>query len=205
MLIRHAAPSRVEWSRKTRKVTSDFQVVFSKARVSKPDYLFLCKSIQRNLDGVGLLKANHLIGVCSLLGLLPLSLFSQIEGGAAKAHAVLHSHHPNTPAREEAMDNIHYAIESAAGRELTRRCSENSFCKVGRILSGSDARFRDLVDKTFPLVLFQDGALTLTNMAGTKTTTCPSVFSVNNDGSLSPNLHIPMPTAKIAAWMAQYL
>jgi hypothetical protein len=97
------------------------------------------------------------------------------------------------------MDNIHCAIEWSAGRERTKCCSENSFCKVGRILSGSDARFRDLVDKTFPLALFRDGALTLTNMAGTKTTTCPSVFSVNNDGSLSPNQHIPMPTAKKAA------
>jgi hypothetical protein len=115
--------------------------------------VFVFKSTQRNLDGVGPLKANHLIGICSLLGLLPLSLFSQMEGGAAKAHTVLQSHHPNTPAREEAMDNIHYAIELSAGRELTKRCSENSFCKVARFLSGSDPRFRDLVDKTFPLVL----------------------------------------------------
>ncbi len=201
----YSAPSRVEWSRKTRKMASDFQVVFSKARVSKPDCVFVFKSIQQNLDGVGPLKANHLISICSLLGLLPLSLFSQVEGGAVKAHKALQSHHPNTPAREEAMDNVHCAIESWAGRELTKSCSENSFCKVGRVLSGSDARCRDLVDKMFPLVLFRDGALTLTNMAGTKTTTCPSMFSVNNDGSLSPNRHIPMPTAKKSAWMTQHL
>jgi hypothetical protein len=53
------------------------------------------------------------MGILSALGLLPLSWFPLVSGGAKKAYKYLETRYPNSvPDKEECMKNVHHAIEA---------------------------------------------------------------------------------------------
>ena len=76
-------------------VADEFEVVTGKAskeeKIGLEDYKRVHCRINK-IPGIGCLLANHLIGIAVIVGVLPLSLFSFIDGGAKKFYEGLEKH-----------------------------------------------------------------------------------------------------------------
>ena len=169
---------------------------------SQTDYDEVYKRIKAELDGVGPLRTNHLIGISCIIGLLPLSLFKMVNGGCNKAYDTMKNLFPESiPSKSDVLENVHHLIETTIGRSVTRRYSENTLCKSGRVMSGSDKRFWDIFDPRFPLFRVKEDSIVLFAKDGT-CKTVNSVFEIQN-GCVTPQVRLLFKKSKTSRpWMA---
>mgnify|MGYP000388264796 CR=1 FL=1 len=100
---------------------------------------------------VDLLITNHILGICSCLGLLPTWVRSEIEVSATKSRYIQwfleYFTLPSCPdTLEQIMENLRSTLSSRYGVLFTRRKLENILCKVYRNRTGStsDQKYYDL-------------------------------------------------------------
>ena len=169
---------------------------------SQMDYDEVYKRIKAELDGVGPLRTNHLIGISCIIGLLPLSLFKMVNGGCNKAYDTMKNLFPESiPSKSDVLENVHHLIETTIGWSVTRRYLENTLCKSGRVMSGSDKRFWDIFDPRFPLFRVKEDSIVLFAKDGT-CKTVNSVFEIQN-GCVTPQVRLLFKKSKTSRpWMA---
>ena len=75
--------SRRDWREAIERLVCEFELVRRLPKIEQEDYNRLHRHIQR-IPMVGTLSSNHIIGICSIVGILPLSMFPLVNGGADK-------------------------------------------------------------------------------------------------------------------------
>jgi hypothetical protein len=104
------------------------------------------RKIQAHINRVGDLRSNHLMGILSVLGFIPLAWFPLVSGGAKKTYAHLELVYLNSvPVKEECMVDVRHLIEWKLGRPVCMRYAENTLCKCGRFCNGCDGQYWDLI------------------------------------------------------------
>lgn len=111
----------------------------------------ITKAFCSNTDNCDLLVTNHVLGICSCLGLLPSWVRGEIEVSATSRYMKWFLNRFNLPSGPDTMEQItetiKHALGSCYGVPFSRRKVENVLCKVyrNRTDSTSDKRFCDLV------------------------------------------------------------
>ena len=96
------------------------------------------------IPDVGSLFANHIIGITCIVGILPLSLFKMIGGGAKKFYEKLEDSLKGIklPPKDEVLKNVkHLAENFMDSQKLNKQIRENVGCKVGQMISNTDICF----------------------------------------------------------------
>jgi hypothetical protein len=183
-----SAVGKQEWMRSVRRCVQVLSDCRSLPRTPTiVDYNVARRTIQGEIGRVGDLRSNHLMGILSVLGFLPLTWFPLTSGGANKAYAYLETKYPNSvPGQEECFKNVHHAIEAKLGRRVSIRYAENAWCKSGRILSGSDGQFWDLIDPRFPLFVVRGNSILLFARSGSEHSI--SAFFTLIDGTVTTGM-----------------
>lgn len=113
-------------------------------------YKKLRKHFCSNTVNVDLLVTNHVLGICSCIGLLPAWVRNEIEVSSSSRYMRWFLGEFEIPSGPESLDQIteslRHALEYRFGILFSRRTIENILCKVyrNRTKSTSDARFCDL-------------------------------------------------------------
>ena len=169
--------------------------------MNQDDYNGIHRRIMAEFNGVGNLRANHLSGMATILGLLPLSLFKFVDGGATKAYETIKViYGKEVPNKEETINNVHHLMETIIGHHVTRRYAENTFCKVGRIICNSDKKYYDIIDTRFPLLRVKGGKINLMYKKDDNDA-IDCIFDVADDSAI-PVLPSKSKRKRSRAWMA---
>jgi hypothetical protein len=129
------------------------------------------RKIQAQINRVGNLRSNHLMGILSVLGFIPLSWFPLVSVGPKKVYAHLELVYPNSaPGKEECMVDVRHLIEWKLGRPVSMRYDENMLCKCGRFWNGCDGQYWDLIAPLFPLFSVRQKNIVLVERSGKKRT-----------------------------------
>ena len=190
-----------DWSQAVDIVTEEIVKIRSSKSVSLAGYKRLLKTIQ-TIPSIGVLFANHVIGIASVVGIVPLELYSYIDGGASKFYTRLKREFPNEklPPKEDVINNIRYMAEMVMDQHLSIRIGENISCKIGRILSSTDNRFWDIWEAMFPTFhVHYKGREVVTSIG----TTTGSIYSYNNN-VWSTTLELPNLITSKRVWMEFY-
>ena len=125
-------------------------------------YLELCNQMQF-LENVGPLIVHHMMGLASILGLLPLGFFEfkyQHPTHVLKDYKSRYG--SNLPTADEMFRRLRLCCKSILMYHPTERSGENIWCKIGRLLPGKngkkravDAQFADMIVPDFPLLVVQ--------------------------------------------------
>ena len=152
------------------------------------------------LSGVGDLRANHLIGLGAIIGFVPIHMFDMCDGGADKAYeAVKTVYGRNVPSKDATMDNIHHLMEKTMGRNLSRRYSENAFCKIGRVIVDSDKLYRDILDTRFPIIRVENSTVKVISKKETEDV-FTSLFEIKTN-AVTPKIKKTPKKGKARPWM----
>ena len=149
------------------EVAAEFQVVNKLVSRGKKLTQLHYDKLHRNvmkIPGIRALSCHHVIGVAAIVGIVPLSLFPFVQGGAKKFYTDLEKHfrqhnqqlnddemHITLPEKEVVIENVAYLAKELFGYGyIFIRNGENISCKIGRILTGFDTRFWDIWERHFP-------------------------------------------------------
>ena len=114
--------TKSEWKEAMLELTGEFDIVRRKAsdRADKETYNRLYRRILK-IPGIGELATNHVIGVATIVGLVPLSYFPLVNGGADKFYEGLEdfykaqneqeddpSNHYHLPPKTDVVENVGY-------------------------------------------------------------------------------------------------
>ena len=109
------------------------------------------------------MSCNHVIGLASIVGVVLLTFFLRVNGGADKFYENLYDFYQQQnqlqedddnryklPPKSEVIDNIGYlAKQIFCYCFILQQNGENISCKVGRLLSGFDSRYWDVWEGWF--------------------------------------------------------
>ena len=103
------------------------------------------------------MRANQIIWITSIIGIVPLKICKWAIGGAAKA-MVLFFLFFNLPDRETAMENVKYLTGTVIWCNVySIRSSENFIFKIGRKMTESDKKYWDVWDEMYGTFEIQVG------------------------------------------------
>ena len=192
---------RKEWMAAVAVVTKEIERIRKLEKVTQDDYHRLRMSIQE-IPSIGSLFSNHVIGIASLVGIVPLKLFAMVEGGANKFYKKLKDTFPNDtlPPQEEVITNVRYMAEAIFDRFITIRGGENVSCKIGRVLSKTDNRFWDVWEAMFPSFCVDYKGKTVETSVGT---VIGSIFKFENN-EWNCELELPKLITTRRVWMELY-
>jgi hypothetical protein len=113
-------------------------------------YKKLRKHFCSNTENCDLLVTNHVLGICSCIGLLPSWVRGEIEISASSRYMKWFSSKFDLPTGpdtlEQISESLRHALSTLTGLQFSLRIVENVLCKVyrNRTLSRADALFCDL-------------------------------------------------------------
>ena len=120
-----------------------------KKKFGKEEYKKLFRACKK-IKGIGTLAANHMLGIGSIVGILPLQIFEFVMDGAEEGMEQISKTIPNLPEEETVAENIKYMCETVTKKRInSARSGENVVCKIGRVIAGSDKRFWDVWEARF--------------------------------------------------------
>jgi hypothetical protein len=138
-------------------------------------YKKLRKHFCSTTPNVDLLITNHILGICSCLGLLPTWVRSEIEVSSTKSRYMKwfleYFNLPSCPdTLEQIMENLRSTLSSRYGVPFTRRKLENILCKVYRNRTGStsDQKYYDLAFLGQMLFECEGDALRISYLSGSE-------------------------------------
>ena len=196
---------RKKWRKAMEKLVVIFKACTTDGKVDLQQYRILKRNIIKLVDGVGELKANHIIGMAGLLGVVNICYVDYIHGGAKSAYRNFELLFPMLPDYHTVMENFYNLLKTQApdGVWVTLRYAENVICKVGRNMGNSD-KFSDLRDPSFPYVRRCKGGLEYSKDGSVWNFLKGPIFQILLDGSFQCNLPLAINTSKWEKWMPQF-
>ena len=86
-----------------------------------------------------------MIGIATIVGLLLLTMFRMMKGGAKKFIQLLEKRFKKQlPSKADILENIRFMAEVVLKKKLSEWNGENVACKIGQICCKSDGHFRDI-------------------------------------------------------------
>ena len=161
-----------DWKEVVGVITAVFESVRRTEKPEQEDYNRLQRNIQR-IPGVGTLSANHIIGIAAIVGILPLSLFPMVSGGADKFINDLEGALQQNNAMTEAQRETN-ATTMAVGGEVTAVTMEGQGGMATTMAADGMMDMATEVDHTMDTETVVDGMMGSTKgvaHGGTMTTT----------------------------------
>ena len=183
-------------------IAAEFEHIWKLDSLDQSDYDRLHRHVSR-IPSIGELGVNHVIGIAAIVGLLPLTMFRMMKGGAKKFVQLLEKRFKEQlPSKADILENIKFMAEVVLKKKLSERNGENIACKIGWICLDSDGHYCDVWEVGFFSFELDDKAKKIMLDNGTE---LESSFMKREGGRWVANVEFEAVGIRKQKWMWQYM